>query len=141
MSLINLVSFNILGDERGSLISLEENQNIPFVMKRVYYIFGTDSDTPRGFHAHKELRQMAICVKGQCDITMDDGKSKATVTLDTPNTGLLIDVMQWHVMDKFSSDCVLMVVASDHYDEADYIRNYNDFIKEINFSRNLIEIF
>ena len=129
MALINWIDFKVLGDERGSLVALEGNRNIPFDIKRVYYIFGTEANTPRGFHAHKELRQVAICVKGSCQIVMDDGKEKEWVTLNTPSTGIFIDTMQWHEMHNFSEDCVLMVLANDYYHESDYIRNYQEFIE------------
>ncbi len=129
MSLIKTIEFDLLGDERGSLISLEENKNIPFEIKRVYYIFGTEQGVARGFHAHKELVQVAICVKGSCSFLMDNGNRKETVNLDSPSIGLVIDVMQWHEIHDFSEDCVLMVLASDYYDEADYIRDYDAFKK------------
>ncbi|HIF9205989.1 TPA: sugar 3,4-ketoisomerase [Photobacterium damselae] len=128
MSLINLIEFKHLGDDRGGLISLEQNKNIPFDIKRVYYIFDTQQGVTRGFHAHKDLQQVAICIKGSCRFLMDDGHNKAEVVLDKPNIGILIDVMQWHEMHDFSDDCVLLVLASDYYDEADYIRNYDDFL-------------
>ncbi|HIF9221418.1 TPA: sugar 3,4-ketoisomerase [Photobacterium damselae] len=128
MSLIKLIEFNQLGDDRGGLISLEQNKNIPFDIKRVYYIFNTKDGVARGFHAHKELKQIAICVKGSCKFLMNDGHNKAEVVLKKPNKGILIDVMQWHEMYDFSEDCVLMVLASDYYDEADYIRSYDDFL-------------
>ena len=131
MALINWIDFKVLGDERGSLVALEGNRNIPFDIKRVYYIFGTEANSPRGFHAHKELRQVAICVKGSCQIVIDDGKEKEWVTLNTPSAGIFIDTMQWHEMHNFSEDCVLMVLASDYYDESDYIRDYQKFIKEV----------
>ncbi|HIF9375637.1 TPA: sugar 3,4-ketoisomerase [Photobacterium damselae] len=128
MSLIKLIEFNRLGDDRGALISLEQNKNVPFEIKRVYYIFDTKEGIARGFHAHKELQQIAICVKGSCRFLMDDGHKRAEVILDKPNQGILIDVMQWHEMHDFSHDCVLVVLASDYYDETDYIRNYDDFL-------------
>ncbi|HIF9071201.1 TPA: sugar 3,4-ketoisomerase [Photobacterium damselae] len=128
MSLINLIEFKELGDERGGLISLEQNKNIPFDIKRVYYIFDTKDNVARGFHAHKKLQQVAVCLKGSCRFIMDDGINKDEVTLDRPNIGILIDVMQWHEMYDFSSDCVLLVLASDYYDELDYIRDYDGFL-------------
>ncbi|WP_283597169.1 sugar 3,4-ketoisomerase [Photobacterium phosphoreum] len=128
MSLINLIQFKHLGDDRGELISLEQNQTIPFDIKRVYYLFDTQKGIARGFHAHKNLQQVAICVKGSCRFLMDNGHNKAEVILDKPNQGILIDVMQWHEMHDFSNDCVLLVLASDYYDETDYIRNYEDFL-------------
>lgn len=135
MSLINWIDFPKIGDDRGSLVALEGNKNIPFSIKRVYYLFDLQSDIPRGFHAHKELIQVAVCVKGHCDILMDDGKSKEVVTLDSPDKGLLIDIMQWHEMQNFSDGCVLLVLASDYYCENDYIRSYDEFKLKINKQR------
>lgn len=132
MSLIKIIDFKLLGDHKGSLISLESDNNIPFNIKRVYYIFGTKAGIERGFHAHKELEQVAICVSGSCTVRMDDGVNKAEVTLNRPNKGLLIDRMQWHEMFDFSDDCVFVVLANDFYDESDYIRSYDDFIKIVN---------
>ncbi|WP_368205988.1 FdtA/QdtA family cupin domain-containing protein [Aeromonas sp. s5] len=129
MSLITLIDLPVLGDERGSLVALEGNRNIPFEIKRVYYIYGTQKGVARGFHAHKELKQVAICLNGSCRFVMDDGVKKNEVILNSPSQGLLIDVMQWHEMYDFSEDCILLVLASDIYDEADYIRNYNSFMQ------------
>lgn len=130
MSLINLVEFPILGDERGSLIALEAMKNIPFDIKRVYYIFGADETIARGFHAHKALQQVAVCVAGKCRMVLDDGYLKEDVWLDSPNKGLLIGNNIWREMHDFSSNCVLLVFASEYYDESDYIRNYDEFLKE-----------
>ncbi|MGI2109507.1 sugar 3,4-ketoisomerase [Shewanella frigidimarina] len=132
MSLIKTIEFDVLGDERGSLISLEQNRNIPFDIKRVYYIFDSAEDISRGFHAHKDLQQVAICVKGSCRFILDDGKSRESIVLGAQNIGLYIDSNKWREMHDFSEDCVLMVLASETYDEADYIRDYDDFIKAVN---------
>ena len=129
MELIKLIDFPILGDERGSLLALEGNKNIPFSIKRVYFIYGTQEGVARGFHAHKELKQVAICMNGSCRFVMDNGAEKSDVVLNSPLQGLLIDTMQWHEMYDFSSDCILLVLASDIYDEADYIRSYDDFLQ------------
>ena len=129
MSLIQLVDFPALGDERGSLVAIEAPKKVPFEIKRVYYLFGTKAGVARGFHAHKELKQLAICVTGKCRMILDDGASKEDAWLDSPTTGLLIDSMIWHEMHEFSADCVLLVLASELYDETDYIRNYDDFIR------------
>lgn len=129
MSLIQLVDFPALGDERGSLVAIEAQKKVPFEIKRVYYLFGTKAGVARGFHAHKELKQLAICVTGKCRMILDDGVSKEDAWLDSPTTGLLIDSMIWHEMHEFSADCVLLVLASEHYDETDYIRNYDDFLR------------
>ncbi|BCK18645.1 FdtA/QdtA family cupin domain-containing protein [Vibrio cholerae] len=126
--LIRWIDFPVIGDERGNLVALEANKLIPFDIKRVYYLFGMQSDLPRGFHAHRELVQVAVCIKGSCDILMDNAQEKEIVKLKSPNRGLVIDVMQWHEMNNFSDDCVLLILASDYYDESDYIRSYDDFL-------------
>lgn len=128
MNLINWVDFKVLGDERGQLIALEGKMNIPFEIKRVYYLTGTKPDVPRGFHAHKELEQVAVCVSGKCRMIMDDGHYKEEAWLDSPSKAIRIGKMIWHEMHDFSGDCVLLVLANEYYDENDYIRNYSDFI-------------
>lgn len=130
--LINLIDFMVLGDERGALIALESNNQIPFDMNRVYYLYGTKPGVARGFHAHKKLKQLAVCIKGSCRFVMDDGSNKQEVILSTPDKGLLIDAMQWHEMYDFSDDCVLLVLANQPYDESDYIRDYSRFIEAVN---------
>ncbi|EFE51501.1 MULTISPECIES: sugar 3,4-ketoisomerase [Providencia] len=130
MTLANIIEFQILGDDRGSLISLEQHKNIPFNIKRIYYIFGTKEGVSRGFHAHKNLQQVAICVKGSCRFVLDDGHNKDEIILDNPNIGLHINSFMWREMHDFSEDCVLVVLASELYDESDYIRDYNIFLKE-----------
>lgn len=132
MSLIEWIDLPNFGDERGSLVVIESNKNIPFDVKRLYYIYDAKPDIPRGFHAHKELKQIAFCLKGKCKMLMDNGIDKQEIWLDQPNKGLLIPPMMWHEMHDFSDDCVLLVLASDFYDESDYIRKYDDFIDEIN---------
>jgi len=128
---VKTINFNIIGDERGSLIALEQYKEIPFDIKRVYYIFGTQEEVRRGYHAHKSLKQVAVCVKGSCKFLLDDGKSREYVELNSPDLGLLIDKFIWREMYDFSHDCVLVVFADDYYDESDYIRDYDEFIKRI----------
>lgn len=128
MSLINLINFPPLGDSRGSLVALESHQLIPFDIKRVYYIFGTQKGISRGFHAHKNLSQVAVCVTGQCRIVLDNGKHREEVWLDSPTKGILIEDMIWREMHDFSEDCVLLVLASEHYNELDYVRDYDCFL-------------
>lgn len=132
MSLIKWVEFPPLGDDRGSLVALETESTVPFPIKRVYYIFATQKNVARGFHAHHNLKQIAICITGKCRMILDDGKTREEAWLDSPTKGLLIGDLVWREMHDFSEDCVLLVLASEHYDENDYIRNYNEFIKEIN---------
>lgn len=125
-----LLNFKTLGDERGSLIAIEQGYNAHFQIKRVYYIFDTKEGVERGFHAHINLKQIAIAVKGSCTFVIDDGTKRAEVKLNNPNQGLLIEGLIWREMKDFSPDCVLVVLASEHYDESDYIRDYDKFIKE-----------
>jgi dTDP-4-dehydrorhamnose 3,5-epimerase-like enzyme len=126
-----LLDFKTLGDERGSLIALEENYNAPFEIKRVYYIFDTKEGVRRGYHAHKNLKQIAIAVKGECTFVLDNGLERKEIVLDNPNKGLFIEGLIWREMYNFSEDCVLMVIASEYYDESDYIREYSKFIEEV----------
>jgi dTDP-4-dehydrorhamnose 3,5-epimerase-like enzyme len=132
MSFFQQLDFKSLGDERGGLVSLESNKEIPFKVKRIYYIFGTKENVSRGFHAHKELKQVAVCVSGSCIMLLDDGNNKEKITLDSPTKGIVINKMIWREMHDFSSDCVLLVLASEYYDESDYIREYENFIKIVN---------
>ena len=131
MSLIQWIHFPPLGDERGSLVALEAEITVPFDIKRVYYIFDTKSGVVRGLHAHKALSQVMVCLKGSCRVMLDNGLLKEQVVLDSPNKGLLIDSMMWREMHDFSEDCVLLVLANEHYDESDYIRDYNNFLKQV----------
>ncbi len=131
MSLIQWVDFPPLGDERGSLVALEGSKTVPFDIKRVYYIFGTQQGVARGFHAHRKLKQVAICVTGKCRMVLDDGQIREEVWLDSPTKGLIIGDQVWREMYDFSPDCVLLVLASEHYDETDYIRNYDQFRRTI----------
>ena len=131
-SICRILDFKTLGDERGSLIALEENYNAPFDIKRVYYIFDTKEGVTRGYHAHISLKQIAIAVKGSCTFVIDDGKTREEIILDNPNKGLLIEGLIWREMNDFSPDCVLVVLASEHYDESDYIRDYNKFLEIAN---------
>ncbi|MGF6147838.1 WxcM-like, C-terminal [Kingella potus] len=126
---INLIQLQTHGDERGSLIALEEGKNIPFKIKRVYYLFDTKEGVRRGFHAHKQLKQIVVAVRGSCRFLLDDGTEKVSVLLDNPAQGLLIESFMWREMYDFSEDCVLMVLADSLYDESDYIRDYDEFVR------------
>lgn len=125
---IRMLKFIAKGDSRGSLISLESGNHVPFVIKRVYYIFGTQSGVERGFHAHRTLQQVAICVRGSCEFRLRDGREECTVQLSSPEEGLYIGEMVWREMANFSSDCLLMVLASEGYIESDYVRDFNEFM-------------
>lgn len=121
--------YKVIGDERGALISIENNINLPFEIKRVYYIYGTAHNITRGKHAHKRLKQLLICTSGSCKVYVDDRVQRKSFLLDRPDMGLYINGLVWHEMYDFSPDCVLMVLASDFYDESDYIRSYTEFCR------------
>jgi dTDP-4-dehydrorhamnose 3,5-epimerase-like enzyme len=130
--MIETIDFEIIGDERGSLISLEENGNIPFSVKRVYYIFDTKQGVSRGYHAHKNLEQIIVCVSGSCRILLDDGVTRESIILNSPKHGVYINNNKWREMHDFSDNCVLMVLASNIYEESDYIRSYDEFLRLVN---------
>ena len=125
-------AFQQHGDERGQLVALEEFNDIPFEIKRVYYMYDTKEGVRRGFHAHKELEQILICIHGSCKILMDNGTEKKVVSLEKPYEGLYIANDIWREMYDFSPDAVLMVLASEVYNEDDYVRDYDEFIKMVN---------
>ena len=126
-----MYTFEPHGDARGQLVAIEANKDIPFEVKRVYYMYDTTPGVARGHHAHKALEQILICVHGSCKILLDNGKEKETVVLDEPNKGLYISSDMWRVMYDFSPDAVLMVMASTYYEESDYIRDYDEFLKYV----------
>ena len=130
LSLIKWIDFQSLGDERGSLVAVEIGMEkvVPFDIKRVYYIYQTGDGVSRGFHAHRNLKQVAICLAGKCRMVLDNGNKREEVWMNSPTRGLLIESMVWREMHDFSRDCVLLVLASEHYAESDYIRNYDIFL-------------
>lgn len=130
-NVVRWIEFPLIGDCRGSLVALEANKTVPFDIKRVYYIFGAKQGITRGFHAHKSLKQVAVCVTGSCRFLLDNGRQKEEILLDSPSKGLLIEDLVWRDMYDFTTDCVLLVLASEHYDEADYIRDYDSFLEEV----------
>jgi dTDP-4-dehydrorhamnose 3,5-epimerase-like enzyme len=124
-----LIDFNVFGDDRGSLISLEGNKNIPFDIKRVYYIYDTKPEVTRGKHAHKDLEQVIVCLNGSCKFLLDNGKEKHEVELTRPDRALYIGKNMWREMMHFSYGCVLLVLANEYYCEKEYIRNYEEFLR------------
>lgn len=126
-----ILEMNVIGDERGKLVALEGNKNVPFDIKRVYYIFDTLPDLIRGKHAHKELEQIIVAIDGACQFVLDDGKTKEKVWLNTPTKGLYIGKNMWREMHHFSYGCKLMIIASTHYDEKEYIRDYQEFLESL----------
>lgn len=128
---VNMIQFQTHGDYRGELISLEENRNIPFEVKRVYFMYDTKPGVHRGFHAHKTLKQILFCPCGACTVMLDSGKEREYIRLDKPTEGIVVEAGIWREMFDFTENAVLMVLASDYYDESDYIRNYDEFIRYI----------
>ena len=126
-----MINMKVFGDERGKLISLEGSRNVPFEIKRVYYIFDTLPDQDRGMHAHKNMEQIIVAMDGACEFVLDDGKTRESVWLNRPDVGLFIGKNMWREMKNFSYGCKLMVLASDYYDEKEYIRDYDQFLKEV----------
>jgi dTDP-4-dehydrorhamnose 3,5-epimerase-like enzyme len=115
----------------GILTVANESENIPFQIKRVYYIYNliNHKKVQRGLHAHRTLQQVMFCVNGECNVIVDDGVQQQKVVLDEPNKGIYLGTYLWHVMDEFKNNCILLVFASDLYDESDYIRNYDEFLE------------
>ncbi|WP_066291388.1 sugar 3,4-ketoisomerase [Bacillus sp. FJAT-29937] len=127
-----LIDFFAIEDDRGALVALEQFKNIPFEIKRVYYIYGNKQNLARGFHAHRDLQQILICVSGSCNVILDNGKEKHKYILNKPNQGLLVNKVIWREMLEFSDDCIILVLASNYYDENDYIRDYDKFMETAN---------
>lgn len=115
-------------DSRGNLSFIESKNHIPFDIKRVYYLYDVPGGSERGSHAHKNLHQFIVAMSGSFDVLLDDGTSTHRYHMNRPYLGLYVCPMMWRLLDNFSSGSVCLVLASEHYDESDYIRNYNDFI-------------
>ena len=126
-----IMKLKAIADERGKLIALEGGKNLPFEIKRVYYIFDTSPKFDRGGHAHTNLEQLMLCLAGSCEFILDDGKNKEKVILNSPEVGLYIGKNMWREMKNFSYDCRLVVLASDFYDEREYIRDYDEFLEAV----------
>jgi len=126
---IREVQFQSHGDIRGQLIALEENKEIPFTVRRVYYIFDTVYGVRRGFHAHKELRQLLFCPCGSCKLHLDTGRKQYELKLNSPDKGVILSGLVWREMYDFTPGAVLAVLASDIYRPEDYIRDYDEFLK------------
>lgn len=126
-----VINFKDLGDERGKLVVIEGGQSIPFDIQRVFYIYGSDASVVRGQHANRESEFVLINVAGTSKVRITDGKDEIIVELNKPMMGVYIPRMIWKDMYDFSSDSVLLVLASTHYDGGEYIRDYNDYLNII----------
>lgn len=127
-----IIEFANLGDERGNLVVIEgEGQDIPFDIKRVFYIYGSDEEVVRGQHANRETEFLLVNVAGTSKVRIDNGAQSLVIELNRPRMGLYISSMLWKDMYDFSSDSILLILASRHYDAEEYIRNYEDYLEEL----------
>ena len=132
MNKVKMLEFPQHGDNRGHLVVVEGGRDIPFEIKRMFYIFGSDNDVVRGQHANRKTEFVLINVAGKSKIKVKDGEgNEAIYCLNRPHTGVYLPTMVWKDMYDFSEDSVLLVLASEHYDDSEYIREYTDFVKEI----------
>ncbi|MBR6094018.1 MAG: WxcM-like domain-containing protein [Lachnospiraceae bacterium] len=129
---IKIIEFADFGDERGNLVVIEgDGMDIPFDIKRVFYIYGSDSEVVRGSHANRESEFLLVNVSGTSKVRVDNGSEEMIVELNRPRMGLYIPSMLWKDMYDFSADSVLLVLSSRHYDGNEYIRDYEEYLKEI----------
>ncbi|MCI4065613.1 FdtA/QdtA family cupin domain-containing protein [Micromonospora sp. R77] len=126
-----LIDIEQHADDRGKLSVVEGETTVGFPIRRVYYLHGMRSGTERGGHAHRALEQLMIAAHGSFTVRLDDGFRQAEYRLDDPGTGLYVGPMVWRDLVGFSADGVCLVLASQHYDEADYYRNYDDFLRDV----------
>lgn len=117
--------------DEGYLSYLEGNNHIPFSIKRIYYIYDVINNAVRGRHTHRQTKQVLFCLRGSITIILDNGKEKEAITLDEPNKGIFLDTMMWHEMVAFKKNTLLLVIASENFEEKDYIRNYEEFLQEV----------
>jgi len=128
--IVKLQFYNDFPD--GNLVIGEVKKNVPFIIKRFYFINNLfNRKSTRGLHAHKKLEQIIFCINGSFTLTLDDGSNRQKIKMDDPYYGIRLGPKLWHTMTKFTSDCVILVLASDHFKESDYIRNYNEFLRYI----------
>lgn len=133
MDKVQMLEFPQNGDERGQLVIVEGKKNIPFDIKRVFYIYGSDKDVVRGQHANRKTEFVLINVAGTSKVSVKDGRgNEAIFCLNRPHTGIYLPTMVWKDMYDFSEDSVLLCLASEHYDPNEYIRDYQKFVEEVN---------
>ena len=126
-----LITLPKITDPRGNLTFAEAQSMVPFYIKRAYWVYDVPAGESRGGHAHKRLKQFVVALSGSFHVTLDNGHEKKTVLLNHPYQGLLIDINTWRTLDDFSSGAVCLVLASEHYDEDDYIYDYDEFLKYV----------
>mgnify|MGYP001581303141 CR=1 FL=1 len=129
---MKLIDHKVHESNRGKLIAIESYKDIPFSIKRVFYIYGTQANLSRGNHAHIKTKQYLIAINGSCKVTLDNGQSKITYSLSSPSLGLIQEEMIWGEMHDFSNDCILLVIANNNYDNKDYIHDYKLFLTMLN---------
>ena len=130
-----ILEFGDLGDERGNLVVVDGEQDIPFEIKRVFYIYGSDSEVVRGQHANRKSEFVLINVSGTSKVRVDNGSEEDIIELNRPRMGLYLPTMLWKDMYEFSEDSVLLVLTNTHYDGAEYIRDYDEYVKEVGGSK------
>lgn len=130
-----ILEFGDLGDERGNLVVVEGSQDIPFDIKRVFYIYGSDSEVVRGQHANRNSEFVLINVSGTSKVRVDNGFEEEIIELNRPRMGLYLPTMLWKDMYEFSADSVLLVLTNTHYDGKEYIRDYDEYLKEVGGTR------
>jgi len=133
---IKKIQFQKHGDERGQLVVAENGKELPFVAKRIFYIYGVNDGKRRGYHSHKKVKQVYIAIYGSCKVLLDDGFEKKEFVLNDPSIGLYVGCDIWSELYDFSNDCVFLVLASENYEETDYIRDYDIFIKTVKEKKN-----
>ena len=132
MNKVKMLSFKQNGDDRGHLVGIEGNKDVPFDIKRIFYIYGSDPNVVRGQHANRETEFVLVNVAGKSKVKVYDGKgNEAIFILNRPHTGIYLPTMVWKDMYDFSEDSVLLVLASEAYNPNEYIRNYDEFVEEI----------
>lgn len=132
---IEIINLPKITDPRGNLTVAEQMENVPFEIKRAYWVYDVPAGESRGGHAHKRLKQFVVALSGSFHVTLDNGYERETVLLNHPYQGLLIETNTWRTLDDFSSGAVCLVLASELYDEDDYIYDYEDFLKYVGCSR------
>ena len=132
---ITLIDLPKISDPRGNLTFAEGEGHVPFPIKRAYWVYDVPAGESRGGHAHKRLKQLVIALSGSFTVTLDDGRERKTVLLNHPWQGLLIDTNTWRTLDDFSSGAVCLVLASEHFEEDDYIYDYDEFLTYVGCTR------